>query len=179
MILTKLQTLKGNVTASTRVSVQLVLLLATYNLVHDASSLLSIFESIQSGLLNNLIKSVISINISKIRASKNRRIVLSGCLKFVGVVDEYAAMMLIDSIIQCLVATQKTRTILVEEETDEEESATDTSYPRLLSILKHDSILKGSTSDPVIELVNTLKQRSGLVPSLTLQQQEYVRSIGC
>ena len=44
---------------------------------------------------------------------------------------------------------------------------------------KHDCILKDSISDPVIELMNTLRQRSGPVQSLTLQQQEYVRSIGC
>ena len=56
---------------------------------------------------------------------------------------------------------------------------TDASYPRLTSITKHDCILKDSISDPVIELMNTLKQGSGLVQSLTLQQQEYVRSIGC
>ena len=48
-----------------------------------------------------------------------------------------------------------------------------------LQLSKHDCILKDSISDPVIELMNTLRQRSGPVQSLTLQQQECVRSIGC
>ena len=177
-ILTKLHTLKGNVTASTRVSIQLVLLIATYNIALDSSSLLTIFESIQPGLLNNLVKSVISINIVKIRALNDRRVALVGSLKLIDVSDQAAATVLVDSIIQCLSIAQKAQTSLPEREDEEESHTTDTSYSRLISIPRHGRILKAQVPDPVNELISTLKRRPELVQSLAPQQQAYLGSIG-
>ena len=115
---------------------QLVLLLATYNIALDsASSLLSIFESIQVGLLNSLIKSVISINIVKIRAPTDRRIALVGSLKLIDISGGMAATALLESIIQCLSLAQRPQTSLPEREDEEEESHTaDASYSPLTSI---------------------------------------------
>ena len=89
-----------------------------FNLCSSHSQSCSSLLSIYSIGLNNLITPVISINSAKIRGCKDRWMVPSGCLKSVGVVDEYAATMLIDHP-KCCCYT-KTQSSLMEDEVDEE-----------------------------------------------------------